>query len=70
MKESTRRSLVVLAIASIIPVATHFLIVSGEGLSPLEFGTVVLSMCIVVLDVLFAAGLALAWIEEAEDNER
>lgn len=66
MKESNRRSIIVLSIASIIPVATHFLVVSGEGLSPLEFGVVVLSMCIAVIDVLFAAGLALEWIEEAK----
>tara|TARA_R110000744_G_C18992632_1_gene520766 strand:+ start:40 stop:240 length:201 start_codon:yes stop_codon:yes gene_type:complete len=66
MKESNRRSIIVLSIASIIPVATHFLVVSGEGLSPLEFGVVVLSMCIVVIDVLFAAGLALEWIEEVK----
>tara|TARA_R110002167_G_C12311557_1_gene618184 strand:+ start:43 stop:243 length:201 start_codon:yes stop_codon:yes gene_type:complete len=66
MKESNRRSIIVLSIASIIPVATHFLVVSGEGLSPLEFGVVVLSMCIAVIDVLFAAGLALEWIEEVK----
>jgi len=67
MKESNRRSIIVLSIASIIPVATHFLVVSSEGVSPLEIGAVMLSVGIVVLDLLFAAGLALEWIEEAEE---
>lgn len=67
MKESNRRSIIVLSIASIIPVVTHFLVVSSEGVSPLEIGAVMLSVGIVVLDLLFAAGLALEWIEAAEE---
>jgi hypothetical protein len=66
MKESTRRTIVVLSIASIIPVVTHPLVSGQPTLSPLEFLGVLLSGIIVFLDVLFIAGLAFEWIEESK----
>ena len=67
MKESTRRTIVVLAIASIIPVVTYPLVSGQPTLSAVEFLGVLLSWIIVFLDVLFIAGLAFEWIEEAKE---
>jgi hypothetical protein len=67
MKESTRRTIVVLLIASIIPVVTYPLVSGQPTLSAVEFLGVLLSWIIVFLDVLFIAGLAFEWIEEAKE---
>jgi len=67
MKESTRRTIVVLLIASIIPVVTYPLVSGQPTLSAVEFLGVLLSWIIVFLDVLFIAGLAFEWIEDAKE---
>ena len=66
MRGSTRRAIIVMSIASILPAVTHALVDVTDPLSALTFLSVMLSGLIVTLDVLLIAFAALQWIDDGD----